>query len=86
MYNLIVSSPECVVIVQKSPYPSLRGGAETDAAHGHECRVTGELFGSWVVEIGAWDVGEATVIIYCYRRQPDIGVWTHRDANVAMCV
>ena len=29
------------------------------AAHGDVCRVARALFGSWVVEMGAWDVGEA---------------------------
>ena len=28
-------------------------------AHGDECRVAEALFGSWVVEMGAWDVGKA---------------------------
>ena len=63
---------------------------ESGDGRGARPRVQGHRGAVWVVgpvvEIGAWDVGEATVIIYCYRRQPDIGVWTHRDANVAMCV
>ena len=29
------------------------------AAHGDECWVAEALFGLWVVEMGAWDVGEA---------------------------
>ena len=29
------------------------------AAHGDACRAAEALFLSWVVEMGAWDVGEA---------------------------